>query len=60
VLENTYHVKIRMEDPEIGSLPYTANFANLKLDYIIEVMAHTHKLKVDRKGDEIVFARIMK
>jgi len=60
VLENTYHVKIKMENPEIGSLPYTANFANLKLDYIIDVMARTHKLKVDKKGDEIVFAKVAK
>jgi len=58
VLENTYHVKIKMESAEIGKIPYTANFANLKLDYIIEVMAHTHKLKVKRNGDEIVFAKI--
>ncbi len=60
VLENTYHVKIKIENPEIERIPYTANFANLKLDYIIEVMARTHQLKVDRKGDEIVFARVTK
>jgi len=60
VLENTYHVKIKMENPEIGRIPYTANFANLKLDYIINVLARTHRLKVDRKGDEIIFARSSK
>jgi len=58
VLENTYHVKIKMENPEIGKIPYTANFANLKLDYIVEVMARTHKLKVVRNGEEIVFAKV--
>jgi len=58
VLENTYHVKIIMENPEIGKIPYTANFANLKLDYIVDVMARTHKLKVVRTGEEIVFARV--
>jgi ferric-dicitrate binding protein FerR (iron transport regulator) len=58
VLENTYHVKIKMENPEIGKIPYTANFANLKLDYIVEVMARTHKLKVVRNGEEIVFANV--
>ena len=57
VLENTYHVKIRMETPEIGRIPYTANFADLKLDDIVEVIARTHKLKVKRNGNEIVFAR---
>jgi len=57
VLENTYHVRIKMESPEIGRMPYTANFANLKLDYIIDVIARTHKLKVNRNGEEIVFAR---
>lgn len=58
VLENTYHVKIRMENPEIGRIPYTANFANLKLDYIVEVIARTHKLKVVRNDGKIVFAKI--
>jgi len=58
VLENTYHVKIKIENPEIGKIPYTANFANLKLDYIVEVMARTHKLKVVRNGEEIVFAKV--
>lgn len=58
VLENTYHVTIKMDNAEIGKILYTANFANLKLDYIIEVIARTHKLKVRRAGDEIIFARI--
>ncbi len=57
VLENTYHVKIKTETSDIGSIPYTANFANLELDYIVEVMARTHQLKVKRNGDEIIFAR---
>lgn len=57
VLENTYHVKINMENSEIGRIPYTANFADLKLDYIIDVIARTHHLKVNRSGEEIVFAR---
>ena len=57
VLENTYHVTIKMESPEIGRMPYTANFANLKLDYIIDVIARTHKLTVNRNGGEIIFAR---
>jgi transmembrane sensor len=58
VLENTYHVKIKMENPEIGKIPYTVNFANSKLEYITEVIARTHKLKVKANGDEIIFARI--
>lgn len=57
VLENTYHVNIKMENSEIGRIPYTVNFANSKLDDIIEVIARTHKLKVTRNGDEIVFAK---
>jgi transmembrane sensor len=59
VLENTYHVKIKTENSDIGSIPYTANFANLNLDYIVEVIARTHQLKVNRIGDEIVFSRIV-
>lgn len=58
VLENTYHVKIRMGNTDIGTIPYTANFANLNLDYIVEVIARTHQLKVNRNGDEIIFTKI--
>lgn len=60
ILENTYHVKIKIENPEIGRIPYTANFANQKLDYIIDVLARTHQLKVDREGDQITLARVGK
>ncbi|HEY3388687.1 MAG TPA: FecR domain-containing protein [Prolixibacteraceae bacterium] len=60
VLENTYHVKIRMDSPDIGEMPSNANFENQKLDFIIDVIARTHKLKVKRNGDEIVFARAVK
>jgi hypothetical protein len=48
-----------MEDPGIGTLPYTANFADLKLEYILEVIARTHHLKVKRVDNEIIFARIV-
>ena len=58
VLENTYHVRIVMENPEIGSIPYTANFADLQLDYILKVIARTHQLQSTRNGDEIIFARL--
>lgn len=57
ILENTYHVKFIIKNPEIGKIPYTANFADLNLDYIIEVIARTHKLSVTRDGDKIIFAR---
>ena len=57
VMENTYHIKIRMENSKIGQIPYTANFANLNSDYIIEVLARTHHLQVKRNGDEIILAR---
>ena len=60
VLGNTYHVKVLMAQPEIGQIPYTANFADLKLDYIIEVIARTHHLEVKRNGDEIIFDTIPK
>lgn len=60
VLGNTYHVKVKVAQPEIGQIPYTANFADLKLDYIIDVIARTHHLEVKRNGDEIIFDRIRK
>jgi ferric-dicitrate binding protein FerR (iron transport regulator) len=58
VLENTYHVRIIIDSPEIGQMPYTANFADLQLDYIIKVIARTHRLKATRNGDEIIFAHM--
>ena len=57
VLENTYHVKFRLENPEIGEILYTANFADLNLDYIVKVIARTHHLQVKKNGDEIILAR---
>ena len=57
VLENTYHMKFRIENPELGKIPYTANFANLNPDYIIDVIARTNHLQVKKNGDEIILAR---
>ena len=56
-LENTYHIKFRLEDPEIGKIRYTANFARLDPDYIVEVIARTHHLQVKKEGDEILLAK---
>jgi hypothetical protein len=57
VLENTYHLKFRIENNELGKIPYTANFANLDPDYIIDIIARTHHLQVKRNGDEIILAK---
>ena len=57
VLENTYQLKFRIENKELGKIPYTANFANLNPDYIIDVIARTHHLQVKKIGDEIILAR---
>jgi transmembrane sensor len=56
LLENIYHVKIKTENSGIGKIPYTANFANMKLEYIVDVIARTHNLKVNRSEEQIVFA----
>ena len=57
VLENTYHIKFKLGNPEIGEIPYTANFANLNLDYIVKVIARTHHLQVKKNGDEIILTK---
>ena len=57
VLENTYHVKFRLENPEIGKISYTANFADMNLDYIVKVIARTHHLRVKNVGDVIILAK---
>jgi len=58
VLENTYHVTISTESSDIGTILYTANFANLDLDYILNVISITHKLEVKRDGDHILFSKL--
>ena len=60
VLENTYHVRFILENQEIGKIPYTANFADANLDYIVRVIARTHHLQVKRNGDDIILARVAK
>jgi transmembrane sensor len=56
-LESVYHVKINVVESDIASIPYTANFAKLQLDYILDVIARTHNLSVTRNDEVIVFAR---
>jgi len=57
VLENTYHIKFKLENSEIGKIPYTANFAEYSPNYIADVIARTHHLKVKKSEDEIIFAK---
>ena len=57
VLENTYHVKFKLENSEIGKISYTANFGDMNLDYIVKVIAHTHHLRVKNNGDEIILTK---
>lgn len=60
VLENTYHIKFKLENQEIGKIPYTANFSDLNIDYIVKVIARTHHLQVKKNGDEIILAKMAK
>ena len=57
VIENTYHIKLKTENSELGKIPYTANFSDLNPDYIIDVIARTHHLRVKKSGDEIILAK---
>ena len=57
VIGNTYQVNIRPGNPDIGRLLYTANFANLNSEYIIEVIARTHHLQIKKNGDELILAK---
>jgi len=57
VLENTYHIKFRLENPEIGKIPYTANFADLNSEYVVNVIARTHHLQIKKIGDEIILTK---
>ena len=57
VIGNTYQVNIRPGNPDIGRLLYTANFADLNSEYIIEVIARTHHLQIRKYGDEIILAK---
>lgn len=57
LLEDIYHVRIECSDPEIASMPYTANFANLKIDYIVDVIAKTYQLDVVRDDKGYLFTK---
>ena len=56
-LENIYHIDISYADETIAALPYTANFANNEIDYIMDVIARTHNLSVTKTGSSYLFAR---
>lgn len=57
-LENVYHVNISFNEPRIGNILYTANFADNSFDYILEVIAQTHHLSVQKTDGSVLFSSI--
>jgi ferric-dicitrate binding protein FerR (iron transport regulator) len=55
-LENIYQVKLEFSDPGIANIAYTANFEKLQIDDIVNVIAKTHHLSVQKTNDGYVFA----
>jgi ferric-dicitrate binding protein FerR (iron transport regulator) len=54
-LENIYHVPIEIADPKIANIPYTANFDKFQLEDIVNIIAKTHHLSVNKQADRFVF-----
>ncbi len=55
-LENIYHVPIIIADPEIATISYTANFEKFQIEDIVNVIAKTHHLSVEKQADGFVFS----
>lgn len=51
-LEHTYGVNIELNPTVDKSLPINATFNKQNLDYIIEIIAQTHNLKVEKENAE--------
>jgi len=56
-LENIYHVKLEFSDPGIANIAYTANFEKLQIDDIVNVIAKTHHLSIQKDKDGYVFLK---
>jgi len=56
-LENIYQVKLEFSDPGIANIAYTANFDKLQIDDIVNVIAKTHHLSVQKTNDGYVFLK---
>ncbi|MEL6557704.1 MAG: FecR domain-containing protein [Bacteroidota bacterium] len=52
LLEQKYHVKIKLEDKTIGNCKYNATFDNRSIDDIVEIIGKSLGLKVT-KGDNV-------
>lgn len=55
-LENIYHIKLEFSDPDIANISYTANFEKFQIDDIVNVIAETHHLSVQKNQDGSVFS----
>ena len=55
-LENIYHIKLEFSDPSIANISYTANFEKFQIDDIVNVIAETHHLSVQKNQDGSVFS----
>ena len=54
VLNEAYGVQIVLERKELRSLPISTTFSNESLDKILDIIAMTFKLRIQRTGDEII------
>lgn len=55
-LENIYHIKLEFSDPSLANISYTANFEKFQIDDIVNVIAETHHLSVQKNQDGSVFS----
>jgi len=55
-LENIYHIKLEFSDTGIANISYTANFEKFQIDDIVNVIAETHHLSVQKNQDGSVFS----
>jgi ferric-dicitrate binding protein FerR (iron transport regulator) len=55
-LEKTYHVKIRVEEPELNDLILNAQFDKKSIDFILNVVGLTFNLELSVEDEQYVFS----
>ncbi|MCD6354201.1 MAG: FecR domain-containing protein [Prolixibacteraceae bacterium] len=55
-LENIYHIKIRLKEPELNHLLLTAQFENKPVDFILNVLRLTFKLDLSEENELFILS----
>jgi len=57
VIDRTYHVQIRFNDPEIKSFPITTSFNQTPLDEVLENLCRPYNLSYKKNGHQVIIKK---